>query len=136
VNMANSKAFLAHVLELGGRPGTLSARPMFGGHGIYTEGIIVGIVIDDTLYLKSDDGNRGEFDALGLEPFVYQTRQGERHAMSYRRAPDEALEGAQAMRPWLRSALGASLRAAAAKPPKKPAAPRTKKLSAPRAKTK
>jgi DNA transformation protein len=131
--LANSKAFIAHVLELGGRPGTLNARPMFGGHGIYTEGIIVGIVDDDTLYLKTDDANRAEFDALGLEPFVYQTKEGERHAMSYRRAPDDALEDAQAMRPWLRSALGASLRAAAGKAP---GASRAKKLSAPRAKTK
>ncbi len=134
--MANSKAFIAHVLELGGRPGTLTARPMFGGHGIYTEGIIVGIVVEDTLYLKTDDVNREEFSALGLEPFVYQTKEGERHAMSYLRAPDDALEGAHALRPWLRSALGAALRKAAGKSPKNPAVPRAKKLSAPRAKTK
>lgn len=124
--MPNSKAFVAHVLELGDR-GTLAARPMFGGHGIYAEGIIVGIVVDDTLYLKTDDVNRAEFTALGLEPFVYSTKEGERHAMSYLRAPDDALESAPAMRPWLRSALGASLRAAAGKRPKaprKPTAPR------------
>ena len=128
--MPNSKAFVAHVLELGGGAFALAARPMFGGHGIYADGIIVGIVIDDTLYLKTDDTNRAEFTALGLEAFVYSTKEGERHAMSYLRAPDDALESAPAMRPWLRSALGASLRVAAGK---RPASGRKGKPSAPRA---
>ncbi len=84
------------------------------------------IVIDDTLYLKTDDGNRAEFAALGLEPFVYTSRDGERTAMSYRRAPEEALENPDAMAHWLRSAMGASLRAAAARPKRRPAGAKAK----------
>jgi DNA transformation protein and related proteins len=87
-----------------------SARAMFGGHGIYADGRIVAIVIDDVLYFKTDAGNRDEFIARELEPFTYSTRTGDRHVMSYHRAPDEALESPAAMAQWLRSALGAALR--------------------------
>ena len=112
--MANSAAFLDHLRELmlaGGR--TVSARAMFGGHGITVDGLFVAIVVDDVLYLRCDEANRAEFASLGLPPFEYETKDGKRQAMSYLRAPDEALDGAQAMAPWVRSALGAALRAAA-----------------------
>ena len=124
--MANSADFIAHVLELGRPQARMSSRAMFGGHGIYADGVIVGIVIDDTLYLKCDDESRAEFTALGLEPFTYVTKEGERHAMNYRRAPDEALDSAPALHPWLRSAMGAALRAASAKRPKRPSLRRAK----------
>ena len=112
--MANSAAFLDHLRELmraGGR--AVSARAMFGGHGLYVDGLFVAIVDDDVLYLRADDANRAEFASLGLPPFEYATKEGKRHAMSYLRAPDEALDSAQAMAPWVRTALGAALRAAA-----------------------
>ncbi len=126
--MSNSADFLAHVLELM-RPtagSTARARPMFGGHGLYADGIIVGIVIDDVVYFKADDGNRAEFADLGLAPFVYATRHGDNYTMSYYRAPDNALDNASAMADWLRSAMGAALRKAATKPPKRALAPAAK----------
>jgi DNA transformation protein len=112
--MANSRVFLDHLCELmreGGR--TVSVRAMFGGHGVYVDGVFVAIVDDDALYLRADDRNRAEFSALDLPPFGYATKNGARHEMSYHRAPDDALESAHAMAPWVRSALGAALRAAA-----------------------
>jgi DNA transformation protein len=108
--MPNTPDFVAHVLELMRPCAPASARAMFGGHGVYVDGRIVAIVIDDVLYFKTDAGNRDEFIALALEPFTYSTRTGERHVMSYHRAPDEALESPAAMEQWLRSALGAALR--------------------------
>ena len=117
--MPNSADFIAWVIELAQPTTRVVARAMFGGHGLYADGLIFAIVIDDTLYLKVDDGNRDDFAALGQEPFVYTTKTGARTAMSYFRAPDEALENPGAMAHWLRSALGASLRAAAARPRRK-----------------
>ena len=119
--MSNSADFLAHVLELM-RPtagATANTRPMFGGHGLYADGVIVGIVIDDVVYLKTDEVNRAEFAALGLAPFVYATRHGDSYATSYFRAPDDALDNVATMADWLRSAMGASLRKPAVKPAKR-----------------
>ena len=118
--MANSRDFLDHLRELmraGGR--TASVRAMFGGHGVYVDGLFVAIVDDDVVYLRADDRNRAEFSALGLSPFAYTTKDGSRHEMSYHRAPDEALESPAAMAGWLRSAMGAALRRANAKPPRR-----------------
>ena len=108
--MPNTPDFIAHVLEMMRGSASPSARAMFGGHGVYVDGRIVALVVDDVLYLKTDAVNREEFSALGLEPFAYSTRAGDRHVMSYHRAPDEALESPAAMAQWLRSALGAALR--------------------------
>ena len=119
--MANTAAFLDYLRELmrGGGYAVVS-RAMFGGHGLYVDGLFFGIVDDDVLYLRVDAQNRAEFEALGCTPFEYSTKEGVHKAMSYLRVPDEALERPDAMGRWARSSLGAALRAAAAKKPKRP----------------
>ena len=114
--MANTPDFIAHVLELMRPSGRASARAMFGGHGMYVDGLIVGIVVEDVLYLKTDDETRPAYTRRELAPFCYTTKEGRAHAMSYHRAPDEAGEGPEAMREWLRPAIGAALRNAQKKP--------------------
>ena len=66
-----SDAFLDHLRELFAGLGTIELRPMFGGHGVYLDGAIVGIVLDETLYLKADDETRPRFEAAGCAPCVY-----------------------------------------------------------------
>lgn len=114
--MPNSADFVDHVLDLMRPAAKASARSMFGGHGIYVDGRMVALVADDVLYFKCDDVNRPTFEALGLPPFDYETRDGRRVVMSYYRAPDEAVESSAAMREWLQSARAAALRAGAARP--------------------
>ena len=46
--------------------------------------------------------------------------------MSYHRAPDEAVEGPEAMREWLRPAVGAALAQRAEEAAHRSAAPRTR----------
>lgn len=121
--MPNSRDFIEHVLELA-RPAKPSARPMFGGHGIYVDGRIVGLVVQDVLYLKTDEESRARFVAEGLEPFTFTKRKtGVVEVTSYYRPPEEALESADAMREWLRLAQGAALRTAAQRKPKASRAP-------------
>ncbi len=120
--MANSRAFIDHVLDLMRPAGAVTARPMFGGHGLYVDGMIVAIVVADTVYLKTDDGTRAAFTDLGLEPFRYATKQGDVQVTSYCRLPEEALESPVEMREWLRLALAAALRSASRAPAKRRAA--------------
>jgi DNA transformation protein and related proteins len=128
--MANSRDFVDHLLELARPAGAPTARAMFGGHGIYLDGLIVAIVIDDTLYLKCDVQSAAAFDARDLAPFEYVTKDGERIVMSYRRAPDEVLESPDAMREWLRLAQGAALRRATPRPATKARVPKAAKRTA------
>ena len=87
---------------------------MFGGHGIFRDGLMFAIVADETLYLKVDAGNLNDFTARGLEPFTYR-RQNKPTALSYYRAPAECLEDAEAMIRWADKAFAAALRAASKK---------------------
>ncbi len=116
--------FVVHVLELLAPFGSVSARPMFGGYGIYRDALMFALVADDVLYVKADSGNRSEFEAAGSAPFSYTARRRQ-VILSYWRAPEEALESREAMQPWARSAFAAALRA-------KPGSPTSKAPKRPR----
>jgi DNA transformation protein and related proteins len=107
----NTPDFVAYVLELM-QPARAVAKAMFGGHGLYVDGLFVAIVVDDVLYLKCDALRAPEFDALGLPPFVYAAKDGRTLVTKYRRAPDEALESSAEMQRWLELALAAARAAA------------------------
>lgn len=113
--MPNTADFIAHVLELMRPTARAFTRSMFGGHGVYVDGKIVAIVINDELYLKTDETTRPAFLDRDLGPFRYSRQGRDTYAMSYHRAPDEALESPDAMREWLQPALGVALRASVAK---------------------
>ncbi|HJW04818.1 MAG TPA: TfoX/Sxy family protein [Azospira sp.] len=114
--MGVSREYVDYLLESLMPLGRVMAKRMFGGAGLFLDGLMFAIVIDDQLWLKADDANRAEFTALDLPPFTYQ-RQGKVTAMNFYRAPDEALDAPHALLPWARSAFGAALRGAAAKAP-------------------
>ncbi len=82
---------------------------MFGGTGVWHQGLMIGLVAHDTLYLKVDDQTRGQFEALRLSAFEY-TRQGKTVALSYYRAPEEMLEAPAEAVAWARLAYAAALR--------------------------
>lgn len=114
--VVNSIEFIEHVLDLLAPFGACTARAMFGGHGIYREGQIFGILIDDRLYLKSAEPDRARLEAAGCAPFVY--RDGKREiAMSYWSVPDEAMDSPADMLPWARSAWAAACAKAMARKP-------------------
>jgi len=121
--MAASTDFVHHVGELLAPAGHVVTRRMFGGHGIYLDGLFMAIIVADELYLKADDVTRAAFDAESCAPFVY-SKDGKQMTMGYRRAPDDAMDAPHLMLPWARRALEAALRARAAKtaPKNKPAA--------------
>lgn len=125
-------AFAEHCVELLSALGTARAKRMFGGHGLYLDGLMVGLIAAEQLYLKVDAQTRPRWEAAGGRPFEYETtRDGvaRRTSMSYWTPPDEATESADALRPWARLALEAALRAQAAKAarpaPSRPRAART-----------
>ena len=96
--------------------GTVSARAMFGGYGLYFEGVLIGIVIDDGVYLKVDAQTQALFEQEGCTPYVYQ-QTSKPLTMSYWSVPDAAMDSPQAMLPWARLAYQAALRKP--KPPKR-----------------
>lgn len=110
--MGKRNEYIDYLLELMSPLGQVSARAMFGGFGVYADGVFFAIVVDDVLYLKTDEENRPHFESIGLEPFTYEAK-GTRMSMSYHRCPEEALESAPLMAEWARGAIAAALRAKA-----------------------
>ena len=101
---------LEHLRDLFSAFAPVAFKAMFGGHGIYRDGRILGIVVDGVPYLKVDEATRGDFEAAGSAPFAYEAR-GRVVAMRYWRAPDAALDSPEDFRPWARRAWEAALRA-------------------------
>ena len=108
------KEFTSYVVELMQSIGPVSSRAMFGGYGIFLEGLMFGLVAESVLYLKADKESENEFKVKGLEQFTYN-KKGKEFKMSYYQAPDEALEDGEEMKSWAAKAYGAALRAAAMK---------------------
>jgi len=94
--------------------GTVTWRPMFGGVGLYLDGLFFALIADDRLFLKVDPQSQEAFAVAGCEPFVYQAA-GRATTMGYWTVPAEAMESPAMMQPWARLALAAALRARAAK---------------------
>lgn len=113
--MPSDPTFVAHVLDLLGLVGPVAARAMFGGHGVYAEGVMFGLLDDGELFLKTDEETRARFVEAGCRQWRYVNKKVRMENTGYFRPPDEAHEDPEAMLPWARLALGAALRARAAK---------------------
>ncbi|MGH8698178.1 MAG: TfoX/Sxy family protein, partial [Burkholderiales bacterium] len=87
--MKSTRDFADYAVELLGTVGHVAARRMFGGYGLYCDGVMFALIADDVLYFKADDATRPAFERANSEPFVYAAR-GRRTTMAYWRAPDEA----------------------------------------------
>lgn len=98
-----------HALEQLRRVVPVTYKRMFGGVGIYHDGLFFALMDDDRCWLKVDDHNRPAFEARGLRPFrPFEDRD---EVMSYYPVPDDALEEPDALRPWVDGALDAARRA-------------------------
>lgn len=118
--------FAQYCCELLQTVGPCTAKRMFGGWGISTEGLTIGIIADlgggDKLWLKASDDNHHQWEAAGCERFTYaSTKNGESvsRGMNYYSAPEEAMDAPHAMAPWARLALQAAVAAKATKPAKR-----------------
>lgn len=123
---AEEKEFAAYVVDLMQNIGPVYSKRMFGGFGIFLDGLMFGLIAGNVLYIKCDDGCRGEFEELGLGPFTYN-KQGKEMNLSYYQSPDEAMESSEVMSDWANKGFAAALRAAAKKSPAKKKAASPKK---------
>lgn len=116
--MAARDPFVDYLLELLSPFGAASARRMFGGWGLYVDGLMLGLVAEETFYLKTDAETRPAFEKAGSAPFVFEGR-GRVVETSYWSAPEEAMDASDAMRPWAQLALDAARRKPTGKPKRK-----------------
>jgi DNA transformation protein len=121
--MTHDDGFVEYLCELLLPLGQAQGRPMFGGYGVYLDGLMIGLVIDGGFFLKADDLSKDRFLKAGCEPFVYHGQE-KPITMSYWTVPAEALESEREMEPWARLAIAAAERKAHARKLEQKAEPR------------
>jgi DNA transformation protein and related proteins len=103
--------------------GAFRSRPMFGGHGLYMDDVMFGLIAYDKLYLKTDDQTRPDFEKAKSEPFTFESARKGLVVTSYWQCPADALKDARKLRQWVGKAYKAAQRVKAAKPKRKPRKP-------------
>ena len=97
----------------------ITSRPLFGGHGIYKDGVIFAIIVKDELYFKVGEKNRQDFNKYDSEPFRYTMPNGKKVEMPYRKLPDEIMEDRGALPAWIEKSVYPKQNGSKKKPPKK-----------------
>ncbi len=111
--MAVDPAYRAEIEEKLSAVCRLQTRPMFGGLGIYADGLFFALADDGRLYFKVDATNQGDFEAAGMQPFI--PWDGAK-PMGYWELPPGLLERPEELSVWVDKAVGVASRA---KKPKK-----------------
>lgn len=112
--MAN-EGFGDYLTELFEPLGGVSMRRMFGGVGVFRDGLMFALLARDVLYLKSDGETDAAFEAEGCEPFSYEAKGERRVITSYRRVPERLFDETDDFAEWARDAFQVALRAENAK---------------------
>jgi len=102
--MAATDDFIVFIEELLAGLGPVTTKRMFGGAGVFADGVMFGLIADDTLYLKADAATQPVFKAEGLSPFVYPGK-SRPIAMSYWRIPNRLYDSPEELCAWARDAL-------------------------------
>src|SRR4029077_5201900 len=103
------------IRELFAEFGAVQVRRMFGGAGVYADGLMSALVSDGVIYLKADADSIPDFERENCAPFQYDTKTGKRAIMSYWRLPDRLYEETEELAKWARRAFAAA-RQSQAKP--------------------
>ena len=87
----------------------ISSKGMFGGWGIYKDGVFFALIAEGVLYFKVDETNRKDFERLGSRPFTYFKR-GKEITMSYWELPAEIMEDKSELPKWIQQSVWVSLK--------------------------
>jgi DNA transformation protein and related proteins len=111
--MSVTDSYKAFILEQLRDAGSIAARRMFGGIGLYLEGTFFGLIDDDVLYFKVDDTTRPDFERSGSRPF---RPYGEgSYSMQYYEVPADVLEDRSSLKEWTGKAVAVARSSATAK---------------------
>ena len=111
--MVASDSFAEFLREQLAPLGRVTMRRMFGKIGVFCDGLMLGMVTDNTLYFRVDDNNRATFkEAASFPPLNYR-KQGGTIDLSFWRAPERLFDEPDEFVTWARIALAAARRVAA-----------------------
>ena len=108
-NKSEKTQFLEYVLsEVLSDVDDISHRAMFGGYGIYKDGVIFAIIAYDQLYFKVDESNRRDYEQYASTPFVYSHGKHKSTTMSYWKLPADIMEDRHEIAKWVQKSYEVS----------------------------
>jgi DNA transformation protein and related proteins len=111
--MVASDGFAEFLREQLAPLGRVTMRRMFGKTGVFCNGLMFGMVTNDTLYFRVDDDNRAVFKEAESAPPLNYEKKGRTIDLSFWRAPERLLDEPDELVTWARAALAAARRVAA-----------------------
>jgi DNA transformation protein len=93
------KEFIDYVQDLLKEFGIINIRPMFGGFGVYKNGIIFALIDDNELYFKADEAAAKLFQRYGSTQFTYENN-GKQIGMCYWKVVPEVLDDQEMAKKW------------------------------------
>ena len=112
--MALSAGFREYLFDVLAPLGKIETRSFFGTDGIKVVGSMVGFVLDDKIYLRTDAQSRTSYTDEGGKAFTFEMN-GETIVTSYYTIPDRLYDESDELLSWVRVARAAALEAPSAK---------------------
>jgi DNA transformation protein len=110
--MVASDSFAEFLREQLAPLGRLTLRRMFGKTGVFCDGVMFGMVRENTLYFRVDDHNRAAFkEAQSFPPLNYE-KKGSTIDLSFWRVPERLFDEPDDLVTWAQAALAAARRVA------------------------
>lgn len=113
--MALSSDYRDYICDLFAGLGPVQVRRMFGGAGVYLEDACFALIIDDVIFMRSDEALGALYAEAGSEQWVYEHKKRGVVTMPYWRLPDAAQDDPDEAVAWARRSLGPAQKAAAEK---------------------
>lgn len=110
--MVASAAFADFLREQLAPLGRLIMRRMFGKTGVFCDGVMVGMVAENTLYFRVDDQNRAIFKEAEVFPPLNYAKKGATIDLSFWRVPERLFDEPDELIGWAQAALAAARRVA------------------------
>ena len=127
--MVASDSFAEFLSEQLAPLGHVTTRRMFGKTGVFCDGLMLGMVRDDSLYFRVDDHNRAFFKEAHSFPPLNYAKKGSTIDLAFWRAPERLFDEPDELVAWAREALGAARRVAAKRDRTPPRARKSKPRS-------
>ena len=103
--------------------GPIRLGRFFGGEGIWSGDVMIGMVFDDIIYFKTSEGTRKAFAAEKAKPFSFvKHKSGETVVTTWFALPDRLYDDPGELAAWARAALDVARKAPAEKKKRKAAA--------------
>lgn len=105
--MAVSENFLSYIQDQLSEFKGVETKRMFGGIGLFKEGLMFGMIGGDKFRLKVDETNKADFEEKGMKSYYSDKK---KKGMPYWEVPADVLEDKHELAAWAQRSYEAALR--------------------------